>query len=83
MKIVYEKSARKMLEKMPTKLAAAFREKIKAFAHDPRHAHVDVKPLMGTENSWRLRQGGWRAILVVTDDVVFVETIGARGDVYK
>ncbi len=83
MRIIYEKKASKMLGKMPMKMAQAFQEKIAAFAANPYDAHVDVKRLEGTKSSYRLRHGSWRAILVMTPDVLMVEKIGARGDVYK
>jgi mRNA-degrading endonuclease RelE of RelBE toxin-antitoxin system len=83
MRVIYEKQALKMLARMPAKIRAAFQEKIAAFAANPRDVHVDVKPLQGTKASYRLRHGSWRAILVMMPGSVTVETIGARGDVYK
>lgn len=44
----------------------------------------DVKPLKGTKDSYRLRVGGRRIIFSYPEkDVVLIEKIGPRGDVYK
>jgi mRNA interferase RelE/StbE len=44
----------------------------------------DIKPLKGSENSYRLRKGHWRIIFSwINNEQVFVEKIDLRGQVYK
>jgi mRNA-degrading endonuclease RelE of RelBE toxin-antitoxin system len=83
MDIIIEKQARKVLLKMPKKVATIIFDKINGFANNPEMVHADIKKMIGTDNSYRLRQGDWRVIMVKTNDCLIVETIGTRGDVYK
>lgn len=83
MQVIYRKTAKKTLLKMPPKLARLIADKVEAFAANPRGAHADVKRLEGTQSSYRLRQGGWRAVLTIVDDTLVIEKIAPRGDVYK
>ena len=44
----------------------------------------DIKPLKGCSGTFRLRVGGWRILFSFQrDDIVLIEKIGPRGDVYK
>ena len=44
----------------------------------------DVKPLQGSDGLYRLRVGGWRIVFsYLADDVILIEKIAPRGDVYK
>lgn len=44
----------------------------------------DIKPLKGTEDSYRLRVGSWRILYSTHDgDTILIEKVGPRGDVYK
>jgi mRNA-degrading endonuclease RelE of RelBE toxin-antitoxin system len=50
--------------------------------------HANLKVMAGDMTGWtRLRVGGYRAILQVTvikiDEVLYVDAIGTRGDIYK
>ena len=56
--------AAKQLAKMPGADAHAVIAKLEAYAVD-RAAPVDVKPLKGERNVFRLRHGDWRALFEV------------------
>lgn len=44
----------------------------------------DIKPFKGSPGTYRLRVGGWRILFSYTEnDIILVEKIGPRGDVYK
>lgn len=44
----------------------------------------DVKPLKGSSGTFRLRVGDWRILFSNPEpDVILVEKIGPRGQVYK
>ena len=44
----------------------------------------DIKPLKGTEGSYRLREGNWRIIFSwINNNQIFIEKIDLRGQVYK
>lgn len=44
----------------------------------------DIKPLKGSNGSYRLRVGGWRILFSYPEhDIILIEKIGPRGDVYK
>lgn len=83
MKTRYEKQAIKTLMKMPPKVAVAIKEKVEAFAAQGGQAHMDVKPLQGMLNGFRLRQGSWRVLMYTRGDELIVTAIKPRGDAYK
>jgi len=43
----------------------------------------DVKKLKGTKNRYRLRVGDYRIIFARTGELIFIENIDNRGQVYK
>ena len=44
----------------------------------------DIKPLKGSQGSYRLREGNWRIIFSwINNEQIFVEKIDLRGQVYK
>ena len=44
----------------------------------------DIKPLQGSKGSYRLRVGDRRVLFSYPeDDIILIEKIGPRGDVYK
>lgn len=83
MQVIYKKSAQKALLRMQPKLASMIMSKIDRLAVEGFSAHVDIKPLKGEENGYRMRQGDWRVILHIDDDVLYVDDIRPRGGVYK
>ena len=45
----------------------------------------DIRPLKGQVGVYRLRVGGFRIILRIDhlQEIIFVDAIGSRGDIYK
>lgn len=44
----------------------------------------DIKPLKGSNGSFRLRVGDWRIIFSYpVDGLILIEKIGPRGEIYK
>ena len=43
----------------------------------------DIKKMQGIENGYRLRVGDLRILFTFEDDVIFIEKILPRGEVYK
>lgn len=85
MRLEFERPAIKGLAAMPSKIAAAMVERLKAIATDPFAHHASVKPLRGERNVFRLRQGAWRAIYELDRkaDVMRITMIGPRGSIYE
>lgn len=74
--------AEKVLKRLPATERRRFLEAFDRLAADPYNA--PVKPLQGRPE-WRLRVGGWRALLRVDREArtIVVVAIGPRGDIYK
>ena len=80
--VIYARSARKELKRLPVKMISAIIEKTDALANDPRPR--GSKKLKGYKNSWRIRIGDYRVIYRIEDKVriVRVTNIGHRGEIY-
>ena len=86
MKIELSKAAQKGLSKMPTKARAALVSKLQAVAAAPFARHsFDVKAMKGAQDTFRLRQGDWRAVyrVIRVEDTLLVLIIDVRGEVYE
>lgn len=86
MKLALSKAALKGLSKMPPKARAALMAKLEAVAAAPFASHpFDIKPLTGLQDTYRIRQGDWRAVyaLVRIEDTMMVIIVDIRGEVYK
>ena len=85
MKLVFEKAARKGLAKMSPKAASAMLERLVTVAAAPHRRHPNVKPLVGHQDAYRLRQGDWRGIYVLdySTDEMRVVLVDVRGSVYR
>jgi mRNA interferase RelE/StbE len=84
MKIRYTKQALKYLRKMPASRAEDLRSALEQIAVGSQTYHGDLIRLSNSR-FFRLRIGGYRAILDIADDelTLLVLKIGTRGDVYK
>lgn len=82
--VSYERSALKVLSRMPANMAALVRSKIVALAVDPFVPNNNVKALRGRDG-YRLRVGDWRIIYRVDRGalIIWVIAIGSRGSVYQ
>ncbi len=76
--------AAKLLAKMPKGDAGTVMSKLEAYAAD-RSAPVDVRPLKGEKNIFRLRHGDWRALFEVdskAQTMIVIDVVNRR-DAYK
>ncbi len=76
MEIQYSKQAEKFLKKQ----SADTRERIKSAIH--KLPSGDVKKLQGL-NIYRLRVGDYRVIFNKDGNIIYIELIGNRGQIYK
>lgn len=78
MNIMYSKRAVKAISNMDK------RTKLRMKAAFEKLPQGDIKPLKGSKCSYRLRVGGWRIIFSYPEEnMVLIEKIEPRGDVYK
>lgn len=86
MKLELTKAAQKGLSKMPAKARGALVGKLSAVAASPFKMHpFDVKAMKGAPDTFRIRQGDWRAVyrVVRVEDTLMVLIIDVRGEVYE
>ena len=85
MQLLLEKAARKGIDKMSAKAAAALLKKLEDIAKSPFGQHANVTALVGEKNAFRLRQGDWRAIyrLIKEQDEMRVVLVDVGGSVYR
>ena len=83
--LVWKKAALKSLAKCPAKIRASIHEAMNEVAENPDDHNTDVKPLVGATGYYWLRIGSYRAIFERCDqiEILIVEWVGPRGDVYK
>ena len=87
--IVFHRRAARYLGRMPRDRAIQVRDALREVAGiDEITSHPGIRPMSGGMSGWcRLRVGCYRAILHVAvieiDEVIYVDAIGPRGDVYK
>ena len=76
-------SAVKELTSLPAKILKRFASRIDGLAENPFPANA--KPLKGSEDTYRLRVGDYRAIyqVIKKEIVVLVIKIGHRKDIYR
>jgi len=84
--IVSPTAARAMQPKqMLRRDATALVRKLGEFAADPFASHAWALPLVGSPNRARIRQGDWRAIVLIVrgEDAVIVEHVEHRREAYR
>ena len=79
----YSKQAIKYLRRMPSEQARKLRQALQDIAAGS-HRGLNIK-WMSNLNSYRLRQGRFRAMYAFRDEgnVLVVTKVGSRGDFYK
>ena len=82
-RVEVEKSAQKVLRRLPRDLLNRLASEIEGLAFDPRPP--GCKKLVGFHDHYRVRVGDWRIIYTIQDDVlvVLVVEIAPRGGAYK
>jgi mRNA-degrading endonuclease RelE of RelBE toxin-antitoxin system len=85
MELVIEKEARKGLARMQPSAHDAMMSRLFAIAVDPYAHHANVARMKGRPQSFRLRQGDWRAIyeLNIQTDQMRVRIVDTRGSAYR
>ena len=81
MKIQFSKTAQKALEAMPSVIKQNIRERIYGLIKIPPEG--DIQPIKGKPNLFRLRVGKNRVIYHYDNDILKIDEIGSRGDIYK
>lgn len=78
-----EKELAKLTQKIQPKQARQIKETIDDLKKDPRPPGVET--IEGEENLWRVRQGDYRIVYSIEEDVlvVYIVKVGHRKDVYK
>lgn len=78
MDIEYSKRAVKAINGMDRPTKQRIKAAIEALPNG------DIKPLKGSDGSFRLRVGDWRILFSYTaKDIILIEKIAPRGEVYK
>lgn len=85
MELLFDKEAARRLLDLPIKARLALIERLERIAAAPFQRHGNVKPLTGHPDTFRLRQGDWRAVYVVDrrKEQMRVTRIAPRGEVYR
>ncbi|HNY84710.1 MAG TPA: type II toxin-antitoxin system RelE/ParE family toxin [Anaerolineaceae bacterium] len=79
MKISLSKQAAKYYEKAPANIQDKFEKAFQSILE----GEGDIKAMRGEPGFFRFRAGSFRIIFSVKADIVVIEKIGPRGDVYK
>lgn len=77
MQIEYKKKASKYINSADKATKQRLREAIEKIPFG------DIKKLTGLENEYRLRVGDLRVLFTVENDVIIVNDIRSRGQIYK
>jgi len=82
-RIEIERSAERILRRLPRNILKRLRPAVNALATDPRPQ--GCKKLKGYENLYRVRVGDWRISYAIEDDrlIVTVIEIAPRGGAYR
>jgi mRNA interferase RelE/StbE len=67
---------------MPRNSATLIEAKINQYAEDPLSLSNNVIALKGFNDLYRLRVGDWRVVFTDKGEILQIEKIGSRGDIY-
>ena len=72
-------------KQMPRRDAANLLQKLGKFAAEPFASHAWALPLVGEPNRARIRQGDWRAVVLIVraENTEIVERIEHRREAYR
>ena len=77
MRIEYDRKATKYLNSLSEVLQRRIRNGIE------RIPMGDIRKLVGDEKCYRLRIGKFRVIFEIENDILYIDEIASRGQVYK
>lgn len=80
--IQYSDKAIKFLKKITKKDADKIRAKVKQYANNPDELKNQVKKLKNS-SFYRLRVGDYRVLFNEMGEIMKIEKIGNRGDIYR
>jgi mRNA interferase RelE/StbE len=83
--IAFRRAAEKALDRLPAARRRQIVSRIERLAFDPARRRLDIRPLEGAVGLFRLRVGDYRVLFSINEatDMVTIELIRGRGDVYK
>ena len=81
MEIKYSKSFLKSLSALDKRYKLNVLTSIEGLTRVPPEG--DIKPLKGYDDTNRLRIGKYRILFRVIDGILFIDSLGSRGDIYK
>lgn len=83
-KLFYHPEALKKLKRLHPNDRKRILEKVAILSQDPQNPILDVKKLINTKNSFRLRTGDIRAIFEINKEnkIIYIWDIDYRGSIY-
>jgi len=84
-KYIFHDKVQKFLEKQGREFLISFQDKLEILYRTPMTRALDIKPLKGLKNCFRLRMGKFRFLYEIRPDtnIIIFFNAGARGDIYK
>ncbi|MDD2716116.1 MAG: type II toxin-antitoxin system RelE/ParE family toxin [Candidatus Wallbacteria bacterium] len=81
----FSKNVLKFLKEKDRKIQSRILAIFEKFSHDPYDETLDVKPMRGKHNHFRLRVGGFRILFEFrkSENLFYFYKADSRGDVYK
>ena len=81
--VTFARSARKELERLPSREVKRIIAKITALAFEPRPA--GCRKLVSEQNLWRIRIGEYRVVYSINDEtkIIDIVTVRHRSEVYR
>lgn len=81
MKVVIRHTVQKYIDKLDRATIARIDKAIEGLQKNPPAG--DIKKLVGEVKKYRLRVGNYRILFAIVDDVIVLDKIAPRGEVYK
>jgi mRNA interferase RelE/StbE len=81
--VTLKRSAARTISRLDKPTVQRMQEALHKLAENPDRRDLDVKPLTGEPNAYRLRVGDWRVLFERQGDHIIVQAVRSRGDAYK
>ncbi|OGH51090.1 MAG: hypothetical protein A3G13_02455 [Candidatus Levybacteria bacterium RIFCSPLOWO2_12_FULL_37_7] len=83
-KLLYHPSVLKKLKRIHQNDRKRILNKLELLSKNPKDTNLDIKHLVNTKNSFRLRAGDIRAIFEIdnTQKIIYIWNIDYRGSIY-